>query len=162
MSRTFAVVEVQSDGLALVDVQVGEPHGESEQHQQQQQLELLPDFLYREAQHPRNEPERETDSVRSPPPHRARAQRHSPPRSAASTGPTRSARLGLRRTLTQCHTVTSVWMLVSCCCGFPTRVGNAENARDGYPQLRLFMIFFPPASLCVKPVRKTARIKTSP
>lgn len=55
VSPTFAVVEVQSDGLALVDVQVGEPHGESEQHQQQQQLKLLPDFLHREAQHPRSD-----------------------------------------------------------------------------------------------------------
>lgn len=60
MPRTFAVVEVQSDRLALVYVQVGEPHGESKQHQQQQKLELLPDFLNREAQHPRSEPERET------------------------------------------------------------------------------------------------------
>lgn len=49
---TFAVVEVEFDGLALVDVQVGEPHGGGEQHQQQQELELLPDLLHGEAQHP--------------------------------------------------------------------------------------------------------------
>ena len=50
---TFAIVEVQPDALALVDVQVGEPHGEGQQDQQQKQFELLPNFLYREAQHPR-------------------------------------------------------------------------------------------------------------
>lgn len=49
---TFSVVEVEFDGLALVDVQVGEPHGGGEQYQQQQELELLPDFLHGEAQHP--------------------------------------------------------------------------------------------------------------
>lgn len=49
---TFAVVEVQFDGLALVDVQVGEPHGGGEEDQQQQELELLPDLLHGEAQHP--------------------------------------------------------------------------------------------------------------
>lgn len=53
MDSTFSVVEVQLDGLALVDVQVGEPHGRGEQHQQQQELELLPDLLHGEAQHPR-------------------------------------------------------------------------------------------------------------
>lgn len=49
---TFAVVEVEFDRLPLVDVQVGEPHGRGEQHQQQQELELLPDLLHGEAQHP--------------------------------------------------------------------------------------------------------------
>lgn len=49
---TFSIVEVQFDGLALVDVQVGEPNGRGEQHQQQQELELLPDLLHGEAQHP--------------------------------------------------------------------------------------------------------------
>lgn len=49
---TFAIVEVEFDGLPLVDVQVGEPHGGGEQHQQQQELELLPDLLHGEAQHP--------------------------------------------------------------------------------------------------------------
>lgn len=49
---TFAIVEVQPDALARVDVQVGEPHDEGEQHQQQQQLELLPNLLHRETQHP--------------------------------------------------------------------------------------------------------------
>lgn len=49
---TFSVVELQFDGLALVDVQVGEPHGGGEQYQQQQELELLPDLLHGEAQHP--------------------------------------------------------------------------------------------------------------
>lgn len=52
---TPAVGEVQAQRLALahqVDMQVGEPHGEGEQHQQQQQLELLPDLLHREPQHP--------------------------------------------------------------------------------------------------------------
>lgn len=43
---------MEFDGLALVDVQVGEPHGGGEQHQQQQELELLPDLLHGEAQHP--------------------------------------------------------------------------------------------------------------
>lgn len=52
MTPTFPVVEVEFDGLALVDVQVGEPHGGGEQNQQQQELELLPDLLHREAQHP--------------------------------------------------------------------------------------------------------------
>lgn len=49
---TFSVVEVEFDGLALVDVQVGEPHCGGEQHQQEQELELLPDLLHGEAQHP--------------------------------------------------------------------------------------------------------------
>lgn len=49
---TFSVVEVEFDGLALVDVQVREPHGGGEQHQQQQEFELLPDLLHGEAQHP--------------------------------------------------------------------------------------------------------------
>lgn len=49
---TFSVVEVEFDGLALVYVQVGEPHGGGEQDQQQQELELLPDLLHGEAQHP--------------------------------------------------------------------------------------------------------------
>lgn len=31
---TFSVVEVEFDGLALVDVQVREPHGGGKQHQQ--------------------------------------------------------------------------------------------------------------------------------
>lgn len=44
---------MQLDGLALVDVQIGEPNGRGEQHQQQQELELLPDLLHGEAQHPR-------------------------------------------------------------------------------------------------------------
>lgn len=43
---------MQFDGLALVYVQVGEPHGGGEQDQQQQELELLPDLLHGEAQHP--------------------------------------------------------------------------------------------------------------
>lgn len=43
---------MEFDGLALVDVQVGEPHSGGEQNQQQQELELLPDLLHREAQHP--------------------------------------------------------------------------------------------------------------
>lgn len=43
---------MEFDGLALVYVQVGEPHGGGEQDQQQQQLELLPDLLHGEAQHP--------------------------------------------------------------------------------------------------------------
>lgn len=49
---TFPVVEVEFDGLSLVYMQVGEPHGGGEQHQQQQELELLPDLLHGEAQHP--------------------------------------------------------------------------------------------------------------
>lgn len=49
---TFPVVEVEFDGLALVDVQVGEPDGGGEQDQQQQELELLSDLLHGEAQHP--------------------------------------------------------------------------------------------------------------
>lgn len=43
---------MEFDGLALVYVQVGEPHGGGEQDQQQQELELLPDLLHGEAQHP--------------------------------------------------------------------------------------------------------------
>lgn len=66
---TFPVVEVEFDGLALVDVQVGEPHGGGEQYQQQQELELLPDLLHGEAQHPgsnilRWPPGRESKRVR--------------------------------------------------------------------------------------------------
>ncbi|KAJ7998104.1 hypothetical protein DPEC_G00219100 [Dallia pectoralis] len=45
-------VQVEFDSSALVDVQVGEPHREREHNQQQQEFELLPDFLHREAQHP--------------------------------------------------------------------------------------------------------------
>lgn len=54
MHPTFAVVEVEFDSFALVDVQVGEPHGKGEQHKQQKEFELLPDFLHGEAQHPRS------------------------------------------------------------------------------------------------------------
>lgn len=46
---------MEAQRLALAheaDVQVGEPDGEGKQHQEQQQLELLPDLLHREPQHP--------------------------------------------------------------------------------------------------------------
>lgn len=94
LPRTFAVVEVQSDGFALVDVQVGEPHGKCEQHQKEQQLKLLPNFLHREAQHPRSEPERGNGRralTSATPGSCSTAFPVEKPR-AASTGPTGSAR----------------------------------------------------------------------
>lgn len=55
MGLTPAIGEVEAQRLSLADeadVQVGEPDGAGEQHQQQQQLELLADLLHREPQHP--------------------------------------------------------------------------------------------------------------
>lgn len=51
---TSAIGEVEAQRPALAhqaDVQVGEPHSTGEQHQQQQQLELLANLLHREPQH---------------------------------------------------------------------------------------------------------------
>lgn len=42
------------NGFPLVDVEVCKPNGEGQQDQEQQELELLPYFLHREAQHPRS------------------------------------------------------------------------------------------------------------
>lgn len=52
LDLTFAIAGVEFDGPALDDMQVGEANGKREQHEEQEELELLAYFLQREAHPP--------------------------------------------------------------------------------------------------------------
>lgn len=49
---TFAIAGVEFNGPALDDMQIGEANGKREKHKEQEELELLADFLQREAHPP--------------------------------------------------------------------------------------------------------------